>query len=310
MVALTPITNDSQLASLPPLPSQLRILYFHAPWAAPCKQMTTVLTHLASTYAEEGIVAFYSIDAEELPDLAEAHDVSAVPYILLQRNGETLDTVSGGDATRVRAAVEKHTNPEADKKSVIPPQQPVTRPMDPPAPRDAHPPTNGVTAAPVNTGISGTAKNLSAYAPHAADPPTAPAFSSNRMTEQMSSDDLNKRLSELVKAAPCMLFMKGTPSAPQCGFSRQLVSILREGGVRYGFFNILADDEVRQGLKKFSDWPTFPQLYLKGELIGGLDIVKEELETDPDYFKDFAVEQKRNAGGPAAAEAQSAPAVA
>ena len=86
--------------------------------------------------------------------------------------------------------------------------------------------------------------------------------------------------------------MKGTPSAPQCGFSRQLVSILRENQVKYGyggissnlelltisdiptrFFNILADDDVREGLKVFSDWPTFPQLYTNGELIGGLDIV-------------------------------------
>jgi Grx4 family monothiol glutaredoxin len=70
-----------------------------------------------------------------------------------------------------------------------------------------------------------------------------------------------------------MLFMKGTPSAPQCGFSRQTVSLLREKGVRYGFFNILADDEVRQGLKEYSEWPTFPQVYVGGELVGGLDIV-------------------------------------
>lgn len=55
-----------------------------------------------------------------------------------------------------------------------------------------------------------------------------------------------------------------------------------------GFFNILADDDVRQGLKEFSDWPTFPQLYTNGELIGGLDIVKEEMENDPDFFKEFA----------------------
>lgn len=86
-------------------------------------------------------------------------------------------------------------------------------------------------------------------------------------------EDINTRLEKLVKAAPVMLFMKGTPAAPQCGFSRKLVALLRERGVRYGFFNILADDEVRQGLKLFSDWPTYPQLYLDGNLVGGLDIV-------------------------------------
>lgn len=86
-----------------------------------------------------------------------------------------------------------------------------------------------------------------------------------------------------------MLFMKGTPSAPQCGFSRQLVALLRENSVKYGFFNILADDEVRQGLKEFADWPTFPQLWMDGELVGGLDIVKEEAGNDPDFFKAYSV---------------------
>ena len=86
-------------------------------------------------------------------------------------------------------------------------------------------------------------------------------------------ESLNERLQKLLTAAPVMLFMKGTPSAPQCGFSRQMVALLRERQVRYGFFNILADDEVRQGLKEYSNWPTYPQLYVGGELVGGLDIV-------------------------------------
>ena len=88
---------------------------------------------------------------------------------------------------------------------------------------------------------------------------------------------MHTRLAHLVKAAPVMLFMKGTPSVPQCGFSRQLVGILREHGVKYGFFNILADDEVRQGLKEWADWPTFPQLWMDGDLVGGLDIVSFSL---------------------------------
>ncbi|KAF5112909.1 hypothetical protein DV495_005203, partial [Geotrichum candidum] len=82
-----------------------------------------------------------------------------------------------------------------------------------------------------------------------------------------------------------MLFMKGTPASPQCGFSRQLVAILREHQVRFGFFDILKDNSVRQGLKTFSDWPTFPQLYINGELQGGLDIIRESVQEDPDFFK-------------------------
>jgi Grx4 family monothiol glutaredoxin len=110
----------------------------------------------------------------------------------------------------------------------------------------------------------------------------------NGDTTEEPEEDINTRLAKLVKAAPVMLFMKGTPAAPQCGFSRQLVATLREKGVRYGFFNILADDEVRQGLKTFSDWPTYPQLYVLGELIGGLDIVKEEFEHDPDFLSNLS----------------------
>ena len=91
---------------------------------------------------------------------------------------------------------------------------------------------------------------------------------------EKQKEELNKRLADLVKAAPVMLFMKGTPSEPKCGFSRQIVAILRENAVKYGFFNILADDEVRQGLKEYADWPTYPQLWVDGELVGGLDIVR------------------------------------
>lgn len=72
-----------------------------------------------------------------------------------------------------------------------------------------------------------------------------------------------------------MLFMKGDASQPRCGFSSQIIQILNDQAIAYSTFDILSDEEVRQGLKTFSDWPTFPQLYVKGELVGGLDIVKE-----------------------------------
>ena len=69
--------------------------------------------------------------------------------------------------------------------------------------------------------------------------------------------------------------MKGDPAGPRCGFSNQMVAILEKAGAAFETFDILSDEEVRQGLKKLSQWPTYPQLYVKGELIGGLDIVKE-----------------------------------
>ncbi|KAA3679770.1 uncharacterized protein DEA37_0014555 [Paragonimus westermani] len=86
---------------------------------------------------------------------------------------------------------------------------------------------------------------------------------------------LNTRLSDLIKRSPIMLFMKGSASQPRCGFSRQMLELLNSYNVTFDTFDILLDEEVRQGLKTFSNWPTYPQLYVKGELIGGLDIVKE-----------------------------------
>lgn len=91
--------------------------------------------------------------------------------------------------------------------------------------------------------------------------------------------DLNQRLKKLINSAPCMLFMKGAPQEPRCGFSRQIVGILKEHNIQFGSFDILSDEEVRQGLKTYSNWPTYPQLYVNGELVGGLDIVKELVES-------------------------------
>ena len=90
---------------------------------------------------------------------------------------------------------------------------------------------------------------------------------------------LNDKLKQLINRHRIMLFMKGIPSSPKCGFSRQIVDILDSFNVSYDAFNILEDDEVRQGLKVYSDWPTYPQLYVEGDLVGGLDIIEEMVES-------------------------------
>jgi Grx4 family monothiol glutaredoxin len=174
-------------------------------------------------------------------EISERYDVTQVPFVVLQKDNRVLESITGTDAGKVRTAVEKHAGSGTGGGSSLPPAQKVTPVVQQNQTSDVEM-ANGNTSAPA--------------------PASAP-----------SQEELNTSLGELVKAAPVMLFMKGTPSAPQCGFSRQTVSLLREKGVRYGFFNILADDEVRQGLKEYSDWPTFPQVYVGGELIGGLDIV-------------------------------------
>lgn len=96
-------------------------------------------------------------------------------------------------------------------------------------------------------------------------------------TEQQT---LNGRLRSLVSSSPIMLFLKGTPNAPRCGFSRQAIEMLTSSNVSFGYFDIMEDDAVRQGLKSYSDWPTYPQLYVRGELVGGLDIMKEMTEDE------------------------------
>lgn len=94
--------------------------------------------------------------------------------------------------------------------------------------------------------------------------------------------DIKARLNQLVNSSPVMLFMKGTPVEPKCGFSRQIVEILKSNQIPFSFFNILTDNLVREELKVFSEWPTYPQLYVNGEFVGGLDIVKELLASSVD----------------------------
>ncbi|WP_086608825.1 Grx4 family monothiol glutaredoxin [Erythrobacter donghaensis] len=90
--------------------------------------------------------------------------------------------------------------------------------------------------------------------------------------------DANSRISDLVTSNDVVLFMKGTPLFPQCGFSSRAVAILDHCGVAYESVDVLQDMEVRQGIKAFSDWPTIPQLYVKGEFVGGSDIMMEMFE--------------------------------
>lgn len=88
----------------------------------------------------------------------------------------------------------------------------------------------------------------------------------------------NERIDELVKTNDVVLFMKGTPLFPQCGFSSRAIAILDHLGVAYESVDVLQDMEIRQGIKEYSDWPTIPQLYVKGEFLGGSDIMMEMYE--------------------------------
>ena len=90
--------------------------------------------------------------------------------------------------------------------------------------------------------------------------------------------NINERIKNIISKNDVVLFMKGTPEMPQCGFSMTVSNILKELKVKFNGVNVLADPEIRQGIKDFSNWPTVPQLYVKGEFIGGCDIAKEMYE--------------------------------
>ena len=90
--------------------------------------------------------------------------------------------------------------------------------------------------------------------------------------------DAKEKIKDLVNNNDICLFMKGTPDAPQCGFSMAVANVLKHLNVKFHGVNILEDESLRQGIKEYSDWPTIPQLYIKSEFVGGCDIVKEMFE--------------------------------
>lgn len=91
--------------------------------------------------------------------------------------------------------------------------------------------------------------------------------------------DVTERIKQQIAGQPVVLFMKGTPDFPQCGFSARTSQVLKSLGVEFGHVNVLADPEIRVSLPKYSNWPTFPQLFVKGELVGGCDITVEMYES-------------------------------
>ncbi|MFA7638382.1 MAG: Grx4 family monothiol glutaredoxin [Parvibaculum sp.] len=108
----------------------------------------------------------------------------------------------------------------------------------------------------------------------------------------MSENPVFDRIRSEVASEDIVLFMKGTPVFPQCGFSNAVVQVLTYLGVPFKGINVLEDDEIRQGIKDFSEWPTIPQLYVKGEFVGGCDIVREMFEQGElrDYLAQKGIE--------------------
>ncbi|QPG73501.1 hypothetical protein FOA43_000812 [Brettanomyces nanus] len=258
-MGLIEIQSKEKFSDLTSVKDKLIALYFHTPWASPCIQMNKVISTLADSPQNKHI-DFLSINADNFPEISDLFDISAVPYFVLVKNGTILKELSGADPKEFASALEQLGGNEQEIET-----------------NQADSSVSKEKSSSVFDYVSSATNNQDAA-------PAAVAL------EEESPEQLKARLRKLTTAAPIMLFMKGTPSAPQCGFSRQLVAILREHQVRFGFFDILKDDTVRQGLKKFSDWPTYPQLYVGGNFQGGLDIIKESLSENEHFFETALVE--------------------
>jgi len=105
-----------------------------------------------------------------------------------------------------------------------------------------------------------------------------------------------EKIKEVISSHDIVLFMKGTPDMPQCGFSMAVTNVLKHLEVKFDSVDVLSDEEIRNGIKEFSDWPTIPQLYIKGEFVGGCDIIKEMFEKSElqKLFKDKGISFKNN----------------
>jgi Grx4 family monothiol glutaredoxin len=198
------------------------VAHYWATWCEPCGAMDQLVRQLSSQWTG---VAFARVEAEEVDELTERYDVSAVPFFTFHKGaGAPLDKLEGADGKALASKTQQHF---------------------------------GVA--------SSAARAADGAAPVAGTQPTSDA----------GAGDLDARLRELTTRDPVVLFMKGDRGEPRCGFSRKVVEALNGTGVEYSTFDILQDEEVRQGLKTFSNWPTYPQLYAGGELLGGCDIVLE-----------------------------------
>ena len=295
--------------------SNLVVVHFSAKWSEQCQQMNEVMTELAKT-PQFVNVRFLQVESEDLPELTTKYQVTAVPMFIFLKNKIQIDQLEGANPAElskkvnnlVSATVPASTQDSSEdlnsrlKKLIH--MAPVMLFMKgtPDEPKCGFSRTitgilkehnveysffNILSDESVRQGLK-TYSNWPTYPQlyHNGElvggldiiKELAEADELKKMLPQ--KQDLNSRLKSLINKAPVMLFMKGSPETPRCGFSKTTIGIMNETGVPYKTFDILEDEEVRQGLKTFSSWPTYPQLYVNGELIGGLDIIQELKESN------------------------------
>jgi Grx4 family monothiol glutaredoxin len=296
--------------------SSLVVAHFWAAWAAQCEQMNDVLKELSKDPQLKETV-FMKVEAETVPEISLQYGVVAVPTFILIKNKKQVDRVDGANApelsNKVYAQAKKSPTPN---QQPVPKKEDLNSKLKNLI--NAAPCMLFMKGNPLEQRCGFSKQIIEILNKHKAqfssfdilsdeqvrqglkefsNWPTFPQLYINGeliggldIVKEMDSSgdlyamlpkktDVNERLKELINKAPVIIFMKGNKDQPRCGFSKTLVEILNGTGVSYETFDILEDEEVRQGLKTFSNWPTYPQVYVKGELIGGLDIIKELQET-------------------------------
>lgn len=233
------------------------ILLFWTQWHEPSKQLIPVMEELSKEHKK---IDFYEINAEDYSDITEMYNVNAVPTIILcekQKEKQRLEAVT---APTLVSTVNQFSKQALTQQQIMETQNQLKSELN-----------KNEKNRTINTNENENKTNEN-------DKNMNVNIKTNTNVEN-EEKELNERLKKLIKASPIMLFMKGTPQQPKCKFSRELLEILSKQNVgKFGYFDILTDENVRQGLKKLSNWPTYPQLYINGKLIGGLDVVKELIE--------------------------------
>jgi len=295
---------------------KLSVVHFWADFAEECKNMSAVLTELGKEIKD---TQFYEIEAEKMAELSMKHEIVAVPTVILFRNGKAVDRVDGMNAAELTKKVKSHAAQQINNLPNGQPQKKEDLNTKLKRLSTAHKCMLFMKGKPDEPKCGFSKQTVGIFESMNAEYGTFDILTDDEVRQGMkkfsdwptfpqlyidgefvggldiikelveSGDlqdmlpkkvDLNQRLKEIINSAPVMVFMKGEPSSPKCGFSKTLMGILMEEGVPFKHFDILEDDEVRQGLKKFSNWPTYPQVYVAGELVGGLDIIKELKEAD------------------------------
>ncbi|XP_073402480.1 glutaredoxin-3 [Dendrobates tinctorius] len=292
----------------------LLVVHFWAPWAPQCSQMNDVMAELAKVHPG---VTFVKLEAEAIPEVSEKYEITSVPTFLLFKNSQKIDRLDGAHAPELAKRVQRHaSNASPPATSNRSPKEDINVRLKKLI--NVAPCMLFMKGSPQEPRCGFSRQILDILSKHKiqfssfdilsdeevrqglktfSNWPTYPQLyisgeliggldivkemeaSGELQTMCPKAQSLEDRLKALINKAPVILFMKGSKQMAKCGFSRQILEILNNSGVDYETFDILEDEEVRQGLKTFSNWPTYPQLYVKGELIGGLDIVKELKES-------------------------------